>query len=357
MSHRYVTLLLFMLSYAVGCVEVPRTSHLNAESYLQWREHAERGETQAQFNLGYLNMTGRGTERSSEKAIYWYRRAAAQGHRAAREALEVLDATVSSPILSPVAMPKATVAPHNVDFGDYYALIIGNNAYTNLPPLSTAVHDANALAGLLASRYGFHTEVLVNVTRAEIMRALARYRRLLGSDDNLLVFYAGHGMIDDEAEEGYWLGVDASLKDEASWVANSTIASTLRAMKAKHVIVVSDSCYSGALTRGISVSPAGGGVTTDEVALARLAKRRARTALTSGGTEPVLDGGGSGHSVFARFFLGTLADNQEILDGSQLYVRLRRAVMVNARQAPQYGDIANAGHEDGDFLFVPNSTN
>ncbi len=345
--HRFACCML-VLALASGCATPPATSHLTEDSYLHWRERAERGETQAQFNLGYLHMTGRGAERSTDQAIGWYRRSAEQGHRASREALEVLDATISSPILAPVRMPEATASPGNVDFGDYYALIIGNNGYTELPPLTTPVHDAKALAGLLSSRYGFNTEVLVNVTRAEIMRAFARYRRLLGADDNLLVFYAGHGILDDAAEEGYWLGVDANLEDDSSWISNTSLASTLRAMKAKHVLVVSDSCYSGALTRGLSLAPP-----SDEKALARLAKHRARTALTSGANEPVRDGGGSGHSVFARFFLGALADNDQVLEGTQLYVRLRKGVMVNSRQSPQYGDIANAGHENGDFLFVP----
>jgi hypothetical protein len=352
MHLRNAALFLVTLLLATGCVEIQPNSHLTGESAMKWRERAERGETQAQFNLGYLYMTGRGTERNTEQAVYWYRRSAEQGHRASREALEVLDATISSPILSPVEMPTSMPTTQNVNFGDYYALIIGINGYTNLPSLSTPVHDANALAGLLASRYGFNTEVLVNVTRAEIMRAFARYRRLLSRDDNLLVFYAGHGVVDDEAEEGYWLGIDATLDDESTWISNTTLATTLRAMKAKHVLVVSDSCYSGALTRGLSL-----GKVTDEAALSRLATHRARTALTSGANEPVRDGGGSGHSVFARFFLGALAANEEILDGASLYVRLRKGVMVNSRQSPQYGDIANAGHEDGDFLFVPTSKN
>ncbi len=348
MKNRSRLIGILIASQAAACVATPPTSHLREDTYLHWRERAERGETQAQFNLGYLHMTGRGAERSTEKAIYWYRRSAAQGHRASREALVVLDATVSSPILAPVAMPKATKAPTGVDFGDYYALIIGNNGYASLPPLSTAVHDANALAGLLSSRYGFNTEVLVNVTRSEIMRAFARYRRLLGKNDNLLVFYAGHGIVDDEAEEGYWLGVDGTLDDPASWIPNTTLASTLRAMKAKHVLVVSDSCYSGTLTRGISAAKS-----SDAKAVARLARRRARTALTSGANEPVRDGGGSGHSVFARFLIGALANNDEVLDGVQLYAKLRKGVLVNSRQSPQYGDISNAGHEEGDFLFVP----
>lgn len=352
MPRWFAVTILIAAGLTLGCVEVQTTSFLTGESYLDWRERAERGETQAQFNVGYLHMTGRGVEQSTDKAVYWYRLSAEQGHRASREALEMLDSTVSSPILNPVLMPVASTSATGIDFGDYYALIIGNNGYVSLPPLSTPVHDANALAGLLASRYGFNTEVLVNVTRAEIMRAFARYRRLLGTNDNLLIFYAGHGIVDDEAEEGYWLGVDATLDDESTWIANTAIATTLRAIKAKHVLVVSDSCYSGALTRGISAARI-----TDEVALARLASHRARTALTSGANEPVRDGGGSGHSVFARFFLGALAENKEILDGTQLYVRLRKGVMVNSRQSPQYGNIANAGHEDGDFLFVPSAQN
>ena len=32
---------------------------------------------------------------------------------------------------------------------------------------------------------------------------------------------------------------------------------------------------------------------------------------------------------------------------------LRRRVMLEARQIPQYGDIRLAGHDDGDFFFVP----
>ena len=129
---------------------------------------------------------------------------------------------------------------------------------------------------------------------------------------------------------------------------NGTIATSLRGMRAKHVMVVSDSCYSGALTRGLSMTR-----TIDDSVLAKLARSRTRTALTSGGNEPVADGGGSGHSVFARYFLAVLGQNESVLDASSLHVQMRKPVMANARQTPQYGDIPQAGHEDGDFLFVP----
>ena len=122
-------------------------------------------------------------------------------------------------------------------------------------------------------------------------------------------------------------------------------------MSAKHVMIVSDSCYSGRLTRGLSVAVKTGA--EREAELSRLAAKRSRTALVSGGLEPVNDGGGEGHSVFTRAFLTALRESTEVLDGQQLFAAVRRPVIVNADQTPEYSDIRLAGHDGGDFLFVP----
>lgn len=87
--------------------------------------------------------------------------------------------------------------------------------------------------------------------------------------------------------------------------------------------------------------------------LQRLAGMRARKALTSGGLEPVVDGGIDGHSVFTGALLRTLRNANEPIDGFTLFTRLRRSVIVNADQTPNYGDIRMSGDEDGDFIFLP----
>ncbi len=70
------------------------------------------------------------------------------------------------------------------------------------------------------------------------------------------------------------------------------------------------------------------------------------------GLEPVDDGSGR-HSVFASNFLAVLEDNTAVLDGTELFSRIKRPVMLNADQTPVYADIRKAGHEQGgDFLFV-----
>ncbi len=174
---------------------------------------------------------------------------------------------------------------------------------------------------------------------------------MVGADqDNLLIYYAGHGSLDKEADQGHWLPVDAQRHDISAWIPIATITGQLRAMQAKHVLVVADSCYSGQLTRDsrLGIQPPN--------ALMRLAKKRSRTVMTSGGLEPVIDGGGrDGHSVFASAFMKTLREVEKIADATTLYAKIRYRVMLDTDadgQIPQYGAIRKADHDEGDFLFV-----
>lgn len=230
-------------------------------------------------------------------------------------------------------------------FGRYHALVIGNQAYRYLRPLRTPVNDAWAVADLLRRDYGFTVRLLTDVSRVEMVRALDDVLRLPATD-NLVIYYAGHGWLDRQSDRGYWLPIDAEQNSRANWLSNGDITDTLRSLKAKHALVVADSCYAGTLTRSIGVQALG---PADALALAR---KRARTVLTSGGQEPVSDVGGGAHSVFAKAFLDALADNRGIADATTLFARMRRQVLLNADQTPEYSDIRQAGHEGGDFLFV-----
>jgi len=240
-----------------------------------------------------------------------------------------------------------------IDYGRYHALVIGNNDYMFLKPLKTAINDARAMARQLNENYGFDVTLLMNATRYDILKALAGYRAKLGAADNLLIYYAGHGILDQAANEGYWQPVDAEPDIPANWIANGDLTTALKAMAAKHVMIVADSCYSGTLTRsGITLGkPRESGAERQEW-LRRIAAKRARTALTSGGLEPVEDGGGGSHSIFAKMLLSALDENADVLDAQSLSLTLKRLVAVNAPQTPEYADIRQAGHENGDFLFV-----
>jgi uncharacterized caspase-like protein len=234
----------------------------------------------------------------------------------------------------------------SIDLGKYHALVVGIQNYRYLPKLQSVHKDVVAVAGVLQKLYGFKTRRLFDADRRQILLALGKYRRTLGKNDNLLIYYAGHGWLDEDADVGYWLPVDAQSDSDVDWLSLNAVTSSIRAIPAKHVMIVSDSCYSGKLTRGIHIKRK----TSDY--WERMAKKRTRVVLSSGGLEPVLDSGGSGgHSVFAAAFLKALKDNSEIMDGTTLFTHIRRPVMLKASQTPEYADIRKAGHEGGDFLF------
>lgn len=244
-----------------------------------------------------------------------------------------------------------------IDFGKYYALIIGINDYQNLKKLKSANNDARDVARILSKKYNFAVTLLLDATRSDIILALDDIRTKLTEDDNLLIYYAGHGVLDEAADEGFWLASDASRNNTLNWISNHQITATLKAMRAKHVLVVADSCYAGKLvrdeqdvfTRGVGVAGTGKYYTS-------IVRKKARTVLCSGGLEPVEDSDGkSGHSAFAAAFIDILTTNETVLDGTRLFGLLRRPVMLNADQTPEYSDIRKAGHDGGDFLFVPDN--
>ena len=237
-----------------------------------------------------------------------------------------------------LALAAGTSAAQSPSLGAYHALVIGNQAYRHIKPLTTPVADATAVADLLRRDYRFASvRLLANATRAEMVRALDDARKKLGENDNLLVYYAGHGWLDREADRGYWLPVDAERDSRANWLSNADITDTLRALRAKHVLVVADSCYSGTLTRNIGVQPLA------RPDILRLAQKKARTVLTSGGLEPVADVGGGAHSVFAKAFLDALRGNQGAVDLASLFGGIRRQVLLQADQTPEYADVRQAG--------------
>ena len=225
-------------------------------------------------------------------------------------------------------------------------MVIGNDNYANgLPRLKTAAGDAQAVARTLKSVYGFKVTVLVNATRDQIIGALSKYRQTLTWDDNLLIYYVGHGSYDQAADQGYWLPVDAAPDDPSHWVSNTDITNMLKAIQARHVMVVADSCYSGALTRDANVG------VKDADYIQRIVQKKARTVMTSGGLEPVADAGG-GHSVFASAFIAALQRNNGVMDAQAFFAKVREPVVLAAPQTPEYSNLRFAWHDGGDFVFV-----
>jgi len=236
---------------------------------------------------------------------------------------------------------------------------MGINQYQEWPHLRTAVNDAKGLRDILVQRYGFADERTILLTDAEATRGriLSDLRNLASSlkdDDNLLVYFAGHGQLDDLTGDGYWIPVEGKQKDLLSWVAHSSIKNILSSdkVRGKNIVVVTDSCYSGTLLRG------GPSLLSMEdrnyrQRLVQLSSKRSRQVITSGGLEPVVDGGRDGHSLFAYYLIRALEENdREVIDLENLFhSRVWKPVTEIGGQRPSVGRLKTPMDEDGQFVL------
>lgn len=253
-----------------------------------------------------------------------------------------------------VSLPKVAVPALSATAGKNYALLIGINHYQQIPPLNTAVNDAQTVARVLQQQYGFETTMLLDekATRTAIIRELNQIKNRLTAADRLLIYYAGHGWNDKVTETSYWLPVDAEQNDPSNWLEAKTITDQLKRTLARQVLVVADSCYSGTISRAFDPRLSSHGGTRD-LYLQRLMDKPSRILIASGGNEPVSDSGGSGHSIFADVFLRALQNPfEQRFTAEELMARqIKEAVAGRSSQTPEYKVIRNSGHDGGDFVF------
>ena len=249
--------------------------------------------------------------------------------------------------------------PDSFNKTNYRALIIGNDNYQDQErrwkPLKTAVSDARAVEKILVNSYGFKdVEVLENATRRDVLLAFESLSKKVLPNDNVLVYYAGHGFMESETRKGFWVPVDAKGTDNTTFLRNSTIRDELTtiASRAKHTLLVSDSCFSGSLlrrgTRGISVNP------DNEQYYKKVSNKKSVQIMAAGGLEYVDDNyRSSDHSPFTYFFLNELKNNDRpMLTMSELSTNVEKAVANNVDQVPESGVLQGAGDELGEFIFI-----
>lgn len=274
--------------------------------------------------------------------------------------------TVSAPAL-PVTREVAAVSPESetrAAYGDaaiavelsaalsnakYYSLFIAVNNYKDpgINDLDNPANDAKRLYELLTQEYTFKPELakfLTDPTQHQIIESLDELSQKLTSADNLLIFYAGHGLFDQQLGNGYWLPSDATPKNRANWLSNSLLRDYIRGIPAKHTLLIADACFSGGIFK---VRDAFAGIAQSEYELYKLPSRK---AMTSGAMKTVPD-----KSVFLDYLTKRLRENTKpFLSSEVLFANFKSAVINNSpnHQVPQFGEIHETGDEGGDFIFI-----
>ncbi len=241
-------------------------------------------------------------------------------------------------------------------YGKQYAVVIGINDYQNSrwPDLSYARRDAESMAAYLKGQgYTVHALYDGQATHKAIIATLQdKIAPVLGKNDAVLIFFAGHGTTNTVGGEdwGYIVPYDGA-SESSGWIDMDELRKQSRKMgNAKHQAFIMDSCYGGTLgTRGSGISP--------DVPnyLDAVSKRIARQILTAGGkNQEVQDGGSGGHSVFTGYLLKGLRDGLADLnlDGWVTFTELVTYVTpaaTNSYQTPGFATLP--GHEQGEFLL------
>ena len=240
-------------------------------------------------------------------------------------------------------------------YKDYHALIVGISNYEKWPKLPNAIMDAKEVAAKLKMK-GFKVKLVLDPTYRELKTALTEMIYKMGSQKNraVLFYYAGHGATEtlaDNTKMGYIIPIDCPFleNDPLGFATHSIsmrdIESISLRIKAKHVLMLFDSCFSGSLFALVRAMP------NDITEKSTLPVRQYITAGRE--DEQVPD-----KSMFKRCLLIGLDGDADLtgdgyITGSELGMYLSDKVInyTHRRQHPQYGKINNPDLDRGDFIF------
>ena len=240
---------------------------------------------------------------------------------------------------------NSLIVEHELITSKYYAIIIGVSDYDDpdINDLAEPINDAQKLYDILTTDYTFEAEnvsFLKNPTKGDIIGTLHNLRRTVKEDDNLLIFYAGHGYWDEEMGVGYWLPSDAEKDNPVNWLPNTDLTNYIGVIPAKHTLLIADACFSGSIFQSSRAFD-----NTKEVE--QIYELDSRKAITSGTLKEVPD-----QSVFLKHFLLNLENNkQKYLTAQKLFTNMKEDIMNNSDNVPQYGTIQKTGDRGGDFIF------
>ncbi|UJB18877.1 MULTISPECIES: caspase family protein [Lysobacter] len=236
-------------------------------------------------------------------------------------------------------------------YGSSQALVIGQSHYQFWTPLETVPQETEALRSALTQQGFDKVDVVSDLKGAELGKRIRAFLyQEVPRNTRLLLFVAAHGHTDQrytgflvpidnpQPGEKYFLDNLVSLEDVSNWSKQSP---------AKHVMMVFDSCFSGAvfLTRS-NLKPG-------ELFLSN-ADKAVRQFISSGSASDQVP---SRSDFVVKFIegIGGGADTYRdgIVTGNELGYWLKAEITRLGKQTPQYGSSTLREFQQGDVLFKP----
>jgi len=220
----------------------------------------------------------------------------------------------------------------------FHAIFLANSDYSGgkWPALKTTVPEAKAIRQLLIDKYNFSPEnidTVFNKNKVDMLTAIANKMAKLTDNDNLIIFYGGHGYFTESTNLAYW--VPLGTGSEFEYISNTELTNLIANCPARHILIMADACFSGAMRGGVN--------TPSKYEY----KFKSRQLLTSGGTEPV-----PGKSAYVQMVLEALKNNEDTyVSARELYGRIAKGIIDQTKTEPTLRDLNVAGSMGGQFYF------
>jgi hypothetical protein len=251
-----------------------------------------------------------------------------------------------------ISLKKINIIRRDFDAADYnfssknILFAIGVDKYTSWPELNNATSDAQNLKNTLLNYYNFSEENIIDIydTLASKKRIIDAFKQLIEktkANDNVIIYFSGHGYFDPVLGEGYWIPYNAQKGNEGDYLPNSFILQLIRKLEAKHVVLLADACFSGSLfnenSRGYNEN---------------VSQYKSRWGLTSGRLELVSDGSKGTQSPFNKYLVKFLVEAKETeFPFSDLVQYVKKNVANESDQIPVGNPLKNVGDEGGELIF------
>lgn len=229
--------------------------------------------------------------------------------------------------------------------GTIWSAVIGINDYQSARDLKYAVNDARGFAAYLTDQVGVPrdhvfllTDAAASKTKIESLLG-TQLKRAASEDDSVIIFYAGHGAVetdpsnpDGDGFEKYLLPYDAQLDDlYASSISMNDIRTIFGRIRAKRLIFISDTCYSGS-AGGRTLLTAKSRANLSDRFMDRISHGKGRVIISScSANEVSKEDDALGHGIFSYYLLEGLRgkadqDGDGIITVDELFAFLSRTV-------------------------------
>lgn len=256
--------------------------------------------------------------------------------------------------------------------GKRYALVVGTDNYKGKgwKKLNNPVKDARAVADELANSYGFEVQLLEDKPMDSIYKAIREYYRITKPNDQFVVYFAGHGDVDEELlDDGFIVCTDSRSVEEDpvrnTYIPYLKLQKMLNNIPARQVLVLLDVCHGGVFDQKVFENEKREGEfsnISNRNVLQFLKDKlplRTRKFLSSVGSEPAFDGKAGRHSPFANLLLQVLrargAGSNGIVTLSDIFKVLQTASMNETATLKISPAMADFGQVDAfsEFIFIP----